>query len=325
METPEFPCIIPTLTKDYLDTRDHIYSLLNYFNISKIVFLGPEKLRNIIKEDSVNLNIESRVSFINGNDILSFDAVEDAYNKRLEEIRTETGYESASSAGWYYQQFLKLAYHESCEDEYYLCWDSDTIPLRNTSMFDDHGKPYFDVKAEYIPSYFDTIKKLFHMNKIIEPSFISGHLLFKKTYVSELISELMSSDFKGDSFFQKILGAVTNPHNGFSEFETYGTYVGIKHPGTYTIRYWSSMRNASLLVNRTELTSEDLDWLSTGFDAASFERYQNAIPELTNLFRNQKYRNSMNSDRFYEELLKSGLLGDYENGGLKINDSLCPA
>lgn len=325
MAAPVFPCIIPTLTRDYLDTRDHIYSLLKLFNIKKLVFLGPEKLRDIIKEDSIKLDIQDRVTFINGNDILSFDAVEDAYNKRLEKILAEKDCERKSSAGWYYQQFLKLSYHKFCEDEYYLCWDSDTIPLRQTSMFDPNGKPYFDVKSEYIPSYFDAIKQLFNMNKIIEPSFISGHMLFKKSYISEMLDEIMATDFDGTTFYEKILQAVTNPHNGFSEFETYGTYIGIRHPGAYTIRFWSSLRNASLLINRTDLTDEDLEWLSTGFDSASFERYQNAINELTDLFRNQKYRNSMNSDRFYEEILKSGILGDYENGGLKVDDSLCPA
>ena len=35
------------------------------------------------------------------------------------------------ATGWYFQQLLKYSYaYENVEDDYYLIWDADTIPLR---------------------------------------------------------------------------------------------------------------------------------------------------------------------------------------------------
>ncbi|MEI3192244.1 MAG: DUF6492 family protein [Lachnospiraceae bacterium] len=58
----------------------------------------------------------------------------------------------ASRSGWYFQQFLKFGYAQVCEDEYYIVWDSDTVPLHPISHFQD-GKPVFTKKEEMEPPY----------------------------------------------------------------------------------------------------------------------------------------------------------------------------
>ena len=142
-----------------METRDHLYTLFNMLSIDKLIFLAPEKLRNIIHEDACLHEVENRVTFINGNDIIPFSDVEEAYERRINEISESIGRpEHKSSAGWYYQQFLKMAYCNHCDNEYYLTWDADTIPLRPISMFHSSGAPYLFTKTEYMASYFKTLK-----------------------------------------------------------------------------------------------------------------------------------------------------------------------
>ena len=255
------------------------------------------------------------IAFLNENDLIPFDTVKHVYDNRIAEITSASGVQDKTSrAGWYYQQFLKMEFHRICDSEYYLCWDADTIPLRRIDMFHPSGIPYLDIKAEFMPAYFDTIHKLFGFHKVIEQSFISEHMLFKRDFMAEMINEILLLTLEGNTFYEKILSAVCHPFNGFSEFETYGTWVALRHTGAYRLRHWKSLRNTNFLISRRDVTDEDLSWLSTGFDAASFERYQTTEPLLNELFLNPRYRQELTADQFYKTLLESGLFGNYENG-----------
>ena len=48
-----------------------------------------------------------------------------------------------------------------CQENYYLIWDSDTIPVKEVKLFNNDSKPFFDVKREYHKPYFITMKKIF--------------------------------------------------------------------------------------------------------------------------------------------------------------------
>ena len=325
MQRRKVPCIIPTLPVDYKEVCDYLYRILDMLPVNRLIFIGNDELKELVFEDASRLGKEDRIELIDENTILDFGEVHESYARRVLEINQRLGREvKTSSTGWYYQQFLKMEYSKYCEDEYYLCWDADTIPLRPTDMFNDTGVPFLDIKPEYNPTYFETLKNLLNMDKAIEQSFISEHMLFKKSIMQELIEEIMKRNLPGDTFYEKIFSAINNPHIGFSEFETYGTYVAYKYPNEYRLRHWKSMRNTGCLVNRTEMTEDDLKWLATGFDAATFERYHYAFDVLSDLFKNRRYREKLRADIFYEELLKEGLFGDYRFGGLVCGDLLAP-
>ncbi len=320
-----FSCIIPTLANDYHETRRHLYLLFDLLSIDKLIFIGPCELKEPVTEDAKIHDVSDRVEFINEQEILSFDEVKQAYYKRLAGIEAEFGKpERISRTGWYYQQFLKMEYHKICKDEYYLSWDADTIPLKHIDMFSSFGIPYFDIKPECIHPYFDTINNLLGFGKVIGPSFISEHMLFDKSLMSELYDDILSSPLDGDNFYEKIFSAIKHPFQGFSEFETYGSWIARKHPSKYRLRNWKSLRNASFFIKRSDLTEDDLKWLATGFDAASFERYQETDVELAGLFRDPHYRQKLSADIFYEELLKTGIFGEYQNGGIIKDNNLYP-
>ena len=320
-----YPCIIPTLPEDYIEVREYLYKILDMLPVSRIVFIGNNELNKIVSDDAIRLEKKEEVEFVNENDLLSFEAVKESYLRRLEEIELILGKpEKTSRVGWYYQQFLKMEYSHHCNEEYYLCWDADTIPLHPINMFNENGVPFLDIKPEYNPSYFETLKNLFGFEKVIEQSFISEHMLIKKSIMNELLDEIIKLDLNGIRFYDKIFSAINKPYNGFSEFETYGTYVAYRHTSDYRLRQWKSMRNTGFMINRIDLTEDDIDWLATGFDAASFERYHETYPVLTKLFRNPEYRKKIRSDIFYNDLLEEGVFGNYKNGGLVVDNMICP-
>ncbi len=325
MKNRTFPCIIPTLVNDYQEVRQHLYMLFDMLSINKLIFIGPEELRQHVAADAAQRDMKERIFFLNENELLDFDEIKKSYYERLRLIESQSGpHDRISRTGWYYQQFLKMVYSRICDDEYYLSWDADTIPLRPIEMFNSSGIPFLDIKYEYMHSYFDTINNLFGFGKVIKKSFISEHMLFNKQLMTEMIDEILSLPLSGNTFYDKIFSAITHPINGFSEFETYGSWVAQKHPSAYQLRDWKSIRNTNFMISRNELTEDDLKWLATGFDAAGFERYQETEPELKTLFRNPLYREKLPADVFYKELLEMGLFGEYRDGGLIKGDNIFP-
>lgn len=320
----DFSVIIPTIPKDFIRVKRDIGLMLKYLGAKKIIFIGPESLRELVISEAESCSLGDKVSFLEENTVLSFDSVKTAIQKRI----AEDGYVLAENSrpGWYYQQFLKMAYSVICEDEYYMSWDADTLPLRDISMFDENGKPYFDVKSEYIPGYFNTIKRLFGFNKLYEKSFISEHMIFKTEYMRQMISEMEMLPFKGERFFEKIFYAQPseNMYRGFSEFETYGTWCLVRHPEHYSFRDWKSLRGGGFMMDPLQIREDDLRWLGESYDAVTFESYNQVIPELQTLFCEQEYRSTVTAEEFYNIILNSGLLGDAGAGGVVSGDSILP-
>lgn len=53
----------------------------------------------------------------------------------------------------------QFAFHEP-EDDYFLIWDADTIPLRKLEFFDGQGRMLLTKAEEYHPPYFQTYEKI---------------------------------------------------------------------------------------------------------------------------------------------------------------------
>lgn len=175
--------------------------------------------------------------------------------------------------GWYFQQFLKMAF--ACNPlcgERYLIWDADTLPLRSLSFIEE-GQMLLTPKTEYHLPYFRTLQKLLGIEKVVPYSFIAEHLLVKSSVMQELIQLIGQSPVQGDRWFEKIVYATepTEP-NAFSEFETYGTYCWINYPGLYKTRELATYRLAGERFGK-RITSRVLRVLSRDYDTASFEYF----------------------------------------------------
>ncbi|MBQ7156048.1 MAG: hypothetical protein IJR85_10915 [Synergistaceae bacterium] len=94
------------------------------------------------------------------------------------------------------------------DDEYYLIWDSNTIPLKTIKLFDDaSSKPIFDMKNNFHHEYFDTITRILpNTRKMMNKSFVTEHMIVKTQYMLELLNEVENnSGLIGSNFQEKVM------------------------------------------------------------------------------------------------------------------------
>ena len=320
MKNDQIEMIIPTTKEDYLRTERDLSSFFEFLPISTIIFIGPESLEECVVKTKQNYPRPDCIQYLNENDLIANRDFLSAMKTRLLKEGYSMGHNSRP--GWYYQQFLKMAFSEKSSENYYMTWDADTIPLREIEMFDHEGKPFFDIKPEYMPGYFLTIKKLFKIDKQIDQSFISEHMIFNAKYMQELISEIENMDLPGDRFYEKIIYAIdiNNMKWGFSEFETFGNWMVNRYPDVYALRNWSSIRLGGYFLDSSKLGKKDIQWLSEDFDAITFEGHTEVVPDLFEAFFNEDYRKRYSAAQFYTMLLESGIFGEYKDGMRKAEN-----
>lgn len=180
--------------------------------------------------------------------------------------------------GWYFQQFLKMAFAKSdyCKD-YYLSWDSDTLPLSHIAFFS--GKqPLFTLKKEYHKPYFDTIECLLGLHKLKNESFIAEHMLFNGKIMRGLIDDI-EIRYPPNRYWKSIINAISvnGEGNYFSEFETYGTYCEAHYPGFYGYQKLNTFRTAAMIQGR-HINERFLDRLAIDLDIVSFEVQDERFP-----------------------------------------------
>lgn len=320
----KIPVIIPTITKDYIRMRDLVPErVIEHLPASELIFIGNRELCELIDEDALIRYKDLPIRSLCEEEIISRQPVVDFITERVKQINELLL--PKVRCGWYYQQFLKMMFCRKCTDQYYMSWDMDTVPLRDIELFDDNGKPVFGLKKEYNPGYFNTIEKLLGLKKNIDGSFISEHMVFNTRYMDELILLISEKTEKKDSFWKKIIESIDDEYIslGFSEFETYGTFITDKYPDSYSNREFKSFRRGSWFVSESELNNEDMRWLAQDYDAITFENTEQN-PDMVQLFRNPKYRNNMSAKKFYETILESGYFGEYSDGRINAGDWYAP-
>ena len=257
-----------------------IYTLINnaplyfrYLPVKDIYIVGPSNIEQIVKDAH-----DDRLIFMNENEFVDVPKIRALYAARCSV--------KLKRANWYVQQFIKMQFAKFIQDEYYLIWDSDTLPLKTTPLFDKaSGKPIMQweiIKSISTCGYHDT-----HVN--ILPgingdwygiSFVREHMVIRTEYMRELIWEIEANPkTKGSNFQEKIINSVAVhnlPEIGFSEFQEYGGFVNWKYPDAYILdNRWHSLRDPKRLCdNVASFTDEEIRWLASGYDAVSIEKWQ---------------------------------------------------
>ncbi len=260
--------MIPITLTDIPALKINLKYIFKYLPVKKIVLIGADNIKNQLND--------SRIEYINENEIYSQMKFENI--KKILEGICGTG----RRTGWYFQQFLKMAYATLCKDEYYLIWDGDTVPVRTIEFFDkktnqpllgyrEHekcDKPFYPVMDKLLPN------KLLH--KTAEESYICEHLLVNCDVMRNLISDIENNNsLKGCYFFEKILYAIPKRYinlSGFSEFEVYSTYVQRKYPQLYKERFWKNLRNGKTYFGNKP-TASQYKWASEEFVSLSLEDF----------------------------------------------------
>lgn len=179
------------------------------------------------------------------------------------------------NAGWYFQQFLKLQFaFVEPDNDFYLIWDADTIPLRRMCFFNSDGKMLLTKATEYHRPYFETYHRLFNADAHREFSFISQHMPVQKSLVREMLLKIGNDRDGKQHWAWKVMASLPaiNDLHLFSEFETCGHYMKNFHPErvAFVARPWWRFGTDS--ANGKPPSEEDLKKLAENFEFASFEK-----------------------------------------------------
>lgn len=261
--------VIPVIFRDYSFLKKTIRYVNRFLSPQKVYIITDIRFKRYLPKEIQN---NKSCVVIDENSLLDGMTIGSIKKMFSELNRTKIG------AGWYFQQFLKMAFSLSdyCDTDYYLSWDSDTIPLRKIDFFDESGNPYFTMKSEHHVPYFLAIQRLLDITNYNSHSYIAENMMFNKSIMIELINRIESnSQLEGNTWYEKIVYALV-PESvscmGFSEFETYGNYCLNYHPGFYEERTLPSFRAGGLIQGRF-VSDRILKQLSFDQATASFEIY----------------------------------------------------
>lgn len=282
--------VIPISEKNINIIQMTVTFLQKNIKYRKILIVGNSNLKHIIEPLVLcRMKDTDNIKFVDEDELVP----ELTLSKIKNIMKCITG--DSRRTGWYYQQFLKMAYSYVCTQTYYLVWDADTIPLTPISFFDE-GKPLFTMKIEYHKPYFETISRLFPGGNIKHggESFIAEHMVINCGFMREMIEAIESNtNLQGEKFYEKILFAVDKneiKHSGFSEFETYGNYVRFKHDKVYTLRRLRTWREAVYILGHCPSINQ-LIWAGKSFDIISIEYTQKENDsKLAHLTKNRVVR-----------------------------------
>lgn len=294
----DFDTLIMTTPEDFLRVKVHLQRVVNNMPGRKIIFVGRAEVGELLSGIIPQIEGGDRLSFLDENDLLPLEDVHKYMAYYLRDILKEQEM-PRKVTGWYYQQFLKLQYARLCKDEFYMTWDGDTVPCAPFNMFSEEtGQPYLDLKRELHEEYFITMPRILpFLHKVIGRSFISEHLLFNKEIVNELIDEIEKYNNDGERPFWELIINAIGPEritkSAFSEFETYGTFVAMRHTNDYILRDWHSFRTAGDFFDPEKICDRDYEWLSKDFYAVSFEKWSSVREDHKNLFDNPEYQEKL--------------------------------
>lgn len=175
-------------------------------------------------------------------------------------------------SGWYFQQFLKMGFALSqYAKDYYLIWDADTIPTSKIDFFSKDGKMFICPKSENHRPYFDTVRNLLNLEKIVDFSFIAEHMIISRKYMIELIEDIAKKGSSDDFWFKIVIDSIDPTFSqGFSEFETYGTFLSHYYSSKYSLRKLRTMRHAGKLFGNS-INSIEIEAFKGVLDTISIE------------------------------------------------------
>ena len=270
----QYDVVMPISQKDVDLIRIGLPYFTEFLPMKKLVIIGTDEVRQRI--DALGKN--DMIRFIEEDSILSINDV-----KKVMDHISSGDVTAVKRSGWYLQQFLKMKYAYLCEDEYYLVWDADTLPVTPICLWEENA-PVFDMKDEYYPSYFKTMECLIQgLGKLEEKSFISEHMLINVDVMKNLMNEIEENQHLGSNktFWENILFSIDKDmlaHSGFSEFETYGNFCCLKFPQLYRMREYTSLRDGAKYFKADRFSKVEAGWVAEDYMAVSFEKSQELLP-----------------------------------------------
>ena len=267
--------VVTCMSKEHLEIGIRaIRSLIKLSEANKIFVITSNKNKNFLQKN-----------FLREKLLIILDEEEIIPNMKLVDVAStlqEYG-GNAERAGWYYQQFLKMNIsRHPLISKYYLIWDSDTVMLKKINFFNKSNKIILNTSKEFHKPYFQTIRN-FGLLKKNNFSFISEHMLIDSKIMNNLISLIEKTNSKNHSWIKTLISQIDKDSlngSGFSEFETYGTYLSKFHIDSFVTNKLKSCRKTYSLFGKHNRLNTFLTLRFYGYYWASFENWD---------LKNQKY------------------------------------
>lgn len=259
-----YDIVLPVGPEDYDTAGFTLNNIFKYFSFRKLYIVSAaETFKKIRLTDSQS----EKTIFIDESTVIK--------DVGLPEIKKICGtlFNDTSRGGWYFQQFLKMGI---CQlptlSDHYLVWDADTIPLKTIHFFDENGRVLYSFKTDTHQPYFNTLKKIIGIDKQVDYSFITEHMMIKKAYMQELLKMIGQCNAAGNNWIEKIMNSIAPEEyvSGFSEFESYGNFIAKFHPYSFAIRKIKHKRSGSKITKSPNVLL--LFLLSFFRDTVSFEK-----------------------------------------------------
>ena len=241
-----------------------------------LLALAYRNLRRFVPMKQLHV-ITSRHNFSHFGDVLGKDVVlldEDTMipGVTLQALRVIPLARFSQGPGWYFQQLLKYQFaFQEPEDDYYLIWDADTIPLRSLEFFDAKARMLLTKAEEFHQPYFLTYQAILGRPAKREFSFISQHIVVQKSILREMLGEIERHCPGGENWAWKIMRNLRGEgSNRFSEYETYGHYLKDRYPQRVAFRELPWLRRGATECGRKP-SDHDLKRLGEKYYYASFE------------------------------------------------------
>jgi hypothetical protein len=252
--------LIPVSINDIEIARLAINSIKKNDSNSKIVVI----IKSNYKQHFVDLEI----------DVLEEDnLIEGLTYKNLESLMINI-HNTNKRVGWYFQQFIKMAYSLITNNDY-IVWDSDTIMLNRIDFYESNKYVLFHTNQNEHNAYAETFKRIFPSLKFeSSKSFIAEKMIISQRIMQEIIASIESK--YGKPFFQAILENIESPeiqNSSFSEFATYSNYVLNNYFDKLVIRDSKHFRDGKKIFGELP-TIEALSSISELYDSVSIEKWQ---------------------------------------------------
>lgn len=284
--TMDFELLILTIERDVGKLAFGMPLLRRYLAPRRTVFVAPEAC--IARLERERIPREGDLALVEDEILegLTLSLVRDLLQARGADPRR---------AGWYFKQLVIFAYATRAEAaDRYLVWDADTLPLREMSFFDESGRVAFDVAADLHAPYFETLKNMLGIERQVDYSFISDHMMLEKEIVLALLDRIMGGQAPaGDGLARRAMSSVSEEGLGggcgFSEYETYGNFTALHSPERFIARKSSRTRMGSSFFGLPPSTA-GLFALSRKYSWANFESPTEADRALRRRLKSAAYR-----------------------------------
>jgi hypothetical protein len=264
--------MLPVAKKDLNYLHFCTENIIKYIKPNKIVVVANIEAKDFVQKIG-NVEFYDEDTLLDGMTLTKINNI----------MGTLTG--APVSGGWFFQQFLKLAYAYKSQHKHYLIWDSDNIPLKNIVFWNNEGKCLFTMIPGYynVPEY-EIIDRLFcgNVKRLTAKSFIAEHMMIDRDCMLDMLAKIENNEnLPGTNFYEKIMNMLDRNNIHFSEFETYGSYAVTYHPELYSTRKLKHLREGALVVEKGSLDNKALERLSKHYDTVTFEyHHYGEIPKV---------------------------------------------